>query len=188
MQKKPELDIPVDDLDAWARYPKHRWVYEASRLLDAQNIKWSPVETAEYSTEFDNLVLYSDGRNHQSGKIYIQEPVGRTLFSEVYLVKGEIKHIRHIDPKTGEQLPDLIGELELRISAFVSLYFTRFSGVISCHSHGSSLYRIKLRLCSELGLKDTIETNKLTKRIYRKNTNLSLNGLTDRAAQEAHAS
>lgn len=186
--QKSELDIPVDDLDCWARYPKHRWVYETSRLLDSQNIKWSPVETAEYSIHLDHLSITGNNQQYRSGSIYVQPFAGRHLITEVYVIKGEIKHIRHFNPETGEQLPELVGELELRINAFVSLYFTKFSGVFTCHSSGQCLYKLSLRPQSELGQKDTIETTKLIKRLFRKNSQVSLNGLADRATQEVHAS
>jgi len=36
-----DIKIPLNDVDCWYLYPKHNWVYDASRLFDSQNIKWS---------------------------------------------------------------------------------------------------------------------------------------------------
>jgi hypothetical protein len=188
MQKKNDLDIPTDDLDSWARYPRHRWVYEASRLLDAQNIKWSPVPSEQFGFAFDNLSIKTDQTTHCSGKIYLEHPSGRPLYSEVYISRGEIKFIRHVDPKTGENLTELTGGTDLRINAIVSLYFAKFSGVITCHLVGDFIYRIYLRPQPELGLKETVETLRISKKIFRKTDSYQILGLSDQALQQAHAS
>lgn len=191
MQKKTEtteLDIPADDIDCWNRYPKHRWVYDLSRLLDAQNIKWSPYKTDEFDTRQVNMQMYSvDGLSIDPGFIYTKEITGRQLFTEVYIAKGEIKLMRHIDPVSGEELPTLQGEIELRLNAFVTLYFTKFSGVISVKTHSNDIYGIQLRPYRELGLTTNIDVSKLTKRLYKRSDS-SLLGLADRSFHATIAS
>jgi hypothetical protein len=191
MQKKTdtsELDIPKDDIDCWERYPKHRWVYDLSRLLDAQHIGWSPYEVPMHPHRELNMRLESElPIIRQPGFIYTKPTEGDHLTSEVYIAKGEIKLIRHFDPKTGKELPNLVGEVELRLNAFVTLHFAKFTGVITCETHGHDIYRIQLRAYSDLSLTTDSEIIKLTKRIYKR-TETTLNGLTDRILHESLAS
>lgn len=182
-----ELDIPVDDIDCWERYPKHRWVYDLSRLLDSQNIKWSPFEQHDLHREI-NIQFYSKKPViRQPGFIYIKKPEGRRLFTECYISKGEIKLMRHIDPETEKELIGLVGEVELRLSAFITLYFSKFTGVITTETYGSDIYRVRLKPHSELSLEENSNISKIAKRIYKKNE-VILSGPSDRALHNELAS
>lgn len=182
-----ELDIPKDDIECWERYPKHHWVYDMSRLLDAQSIKWAPYATSELDWSMQNLVLYSDRKSLCSnGVIYTKNPEGPRMWTEVYVAKGEIKLMRHIDSVTGAS-DTLVGGIELRINAFVTLYFSKFNGVFTAETYGNDIYRIQLRPYSDLALTTNTDIVKLTKRIYKK-TDLSVSGLTDRSLHETLAS
>lgn len=191
MHKKSEnteIDIPKDDVECWEKYPKHRWVYDLSRLLDAQNIKWSPYETDELLDKIVNIKLMADKTVlHQVGYIYTKTPTGNHLISEICILKGEIKDIRHISPVTEQELDSLVGQLELRLNAFITLYFQKFTGVISVETHGSDIYKIQLRPHSDLGLITNPAIVKLIKRIYKK-TDLTIVGLKDRVLHETLAS
>jgi hypothetical protein len=183
-----ELDIPKDDIDCWERYPKHHWVYDLSRLLDAQHIGWSPYEVPMYQhREINMRLITAQPVVRQSGFIYTKELEGEHLFTEVYISKGEIKLIRHIDPNTGKELANLIGEVELRLNAFVTLHFAKFTGVITCETYGHDIFGIRLRAYSDLSLTTDSEIIKLTKRIYKR-TDTAFSGLTDRILQESLAS
>jgi hypothetical protein len=183
-----ELDIPRDDIDCWERYPKHHWVYDLSRLLDVQHINWSPYEVSMYPHRTLNMYLFTEqALIRQPGFIYIKFPEGDHLITEVYITKGEIKLIRHIDPKTSKELPNLIGEVELRLNAFVTLHFAKFTCVITCETHGHDIYRMQLRAHSDLSLTTNSEIIKLTKRIYKR-SDVTLTGLTDRILHESLAS
>lgn len=181
-----DLDIPQDDDDCWVRYPKHRWVYEATRLLDSQNIHWSLSQTELENCAIKNINLKSKNSYHP-GQIYIKTQEGRQLFTEVFIVRGEIKHIRHIDPSSGEVLKELIGEIELRINAFVTLHFQKFTGIITTETFSNDIYRIQLRPQSDLGQESNSEIIRLLKRIYKK-SDITINGLTDRVFHETLAS
>lgn len=163
-----DLDIPQNDFDCRDRYPKFRWVYDLSRLLDAQHVKWSPFKTNELQDWLHNIVLVgpNDLRN---GEIYIHRPLGDTLYTEVYISKGEIKLMRHIDPATYQELPTLIGELELRLSAFITLHFHKFTGVVVFTSIGNEIYRAQLHPYAHVFNDTNTEALKLKKRIYKKN-------------------
>lgn len=189
MQKKidiHELDIPKDDIECWKKYPKHRWVYERTRIYDAQSIHWSPVETSEFNYEVPTIELETLS-HYTPGTIFIKNPLGLHMKTEVYVAKGEIKHMRHIDPETGSELPSLIGEIELRLSAFMTLHFIRFTGVISAETYGNEIHRIQLKPHIELSQEENQNILKIAKRIYKKNE-ITINGLTDRALHNELAS
>jgi hypothetical protein len=181
-----EVDIPMDDIECWERYPKYHWVYDLSRLMDAQGIKWSPYETDELNFKELNMQLVSYKSVIQPGLIYIKEPTGDKLISEIYIIKGEIKFMRHID-SSGNELSSLIGQLELRLNAFVTLHFQKFTGVISVKTFGTDIYGIQLKPYSDPGLTTNQELVKLIRRIYKK-TDITLSGLTDRVLHETLAS
>ena len=191
MHKKTDiqdLDIPTDDVECWERYPKHRWVYNLSRLLDAQGVKWSPFKTNELDFEQQDLELQTDQDiKYKSGSIFVKKPEGHQILSEVYLVKGEIRLIRYFDKTSLKETDSFVGNLELRINAFVSMHFQKFTGVISLEFSGNDVMSVKLRASPELG--DTVNPDiiKLFRRIYKKSDS-TLNGLTDRIHQETLAS
>lgn len=183
-----EFDIPKDDIECWERYPKHRWVYELSRLLDAQNIKWSPYEVAELPLRELNIEMSSKTSViRQPGFIYIKHPEGQHMSTEAYITKGEIKLMRHLTPETFKELGQLNGDVELRISAFVSLYFQKFTGVMAIETYSNEIFRIKLRPYVDISKETNQEVIKLARRIYKKQEHTVI-GLTDRSLHETLAS
>lgn len=183
-----ELDIPRDDIDCWERYPKHRWVYDLSRLLDAQQIGWSPYEVPMYPYRGLNMKLESNlNVIWQPGLIYTKTPTGEFHKSEIYIIKGEIRLIRHMDTTTGKEITSSVGEVELRLNAFVTLHFAKFTGVITCDTHGHYIRRIQLRAYSDLSLTTDSEIIKLARRIYKR-TEVTLTGPSDQILYETLAS
>jgi len=183
-----DIDYPKDDIECWERYPKYRWVYELSRLLDAQNIKWSPFEVDSLPDRELNIDLQTNQTLvRQPGFIYMKKSEGIHMFSELYVTKGEIKNFRHISPETGEEISQLIGEVELRISAFMTLYFQKFTGVLTFETHGNEIFRIRLKPHVDISLEANQDVIKLAKRIYKR-TDTTVHGLTDRVIHETLAS
>jgi hypothetical protein len=179
-----ELDAPVDDLDCWMRYPKHRWVYDFSRLLDSQNIFWSPFPDNNLDYSRANIeLLQQDNTRISNGYVWTKKPEGTNILSEVYLVKGEIKKIRQMDPESGQLLDNSVGEIELKINAFVNIYFGKFTGILSITTIGNFIFQVSLRRLPN-STSTSAELLKLISRIYKK-PNLILNGLTDRDLQES---
>lgn len=191
MQRKTdtvEFDIPKDDIECWDRYPKHRWVYELSRLLDAQSIKWSPFEVNTLPNKELNMDLMSlKSVIRQPGFIWIKKSDGAHMLTEMYIAKGEIKFMRHINPMTREESTSLVGEIELRLSAFVALYFQKFTGVVGAETFSNEIYRMQLRPYVDISHETNQELIKLSKRIYKR-FDLTTIGLTDRAIHETLAS
>jgi hypothetical protein len=179
-----ELNIPIDDVECWNRYPRHRWVYDLSRLLDFQNIKWCPFGTLPHRAvnmfvESVNPVTYIPAY------IYINAPIGKQICTEVYIIKGEIKYMRYVDKFTKEVVTDLVGDVELRINAFVTMHFQKFTGIITTETVGSDIYAIRLRPITDMSLQSNAAIERLTKRIYKKNDVVHINGLADQALHES---
>lgn len=181
------LDIPVDDYECWNRYPRHRWVYDLSRLLDAQNLKWSPFEENGLQREINYKFYTKSPIIRQPGYIYIEPPNGEYLVTEVYILRGEIKLMRHINPVTKKSLSALTGNIEIRINAFVSLYFSKFTGVVSIETVGNQIYRISLRPFIDLQEEEDIEVIKNAKRVYKK-YDILLSGPSDQVLRKEIAS
>ena len=170
------------------RYPKHRWVYELSRLLDAQSIKWSPYAVDSLPDRELNIDLHSNQTLvRQPGYIYTKKAEGRHILTEMFITKGEIKLMRHIDPDTRKELASLIGEVELRLNAFATLYFQKFTGVVGVETYSNEIFRLQLRPHVDIINDTNQEVVKLAKRIYKK-TDATAIGLTDRAIHETLAS
>jgi hypothetical protein len=164
-----ELDIPMDDIECWERYPKHRWVYDLSRLLDAQSIGWSPFETSTLKSIVKNMHFDSlNNTVYSTSYIFINEPQGMRIVSEVYIIRGEIKLIRYIDKQTQTEIQDSTGNIELRINAFVSMHFQKFTGIITIDLVGNDMMSVRLRPYSELDINANIDIIRLTKKIYKR--------------------
>ena len=184
-----ELDIPRDDIECWERYPKHKWVYDVSRLLDSQNIKWSPFKTDNLPDMIANMYLESlEAVAYAPGWIFISNPIGKQILSEVYIIKGEIKHISYADKLTNTHITENVGDVELRINAFITMHFQKFTGVISIETIGGSIYSIRLKAISDLSLNSDNTIAKLIKRIYKKNDLIHIIGLSDHTLHDSHAS
>ena len=183
-----ELDIPKDDIECWEKYPKHHWVYDLSRLLDSQNVRWCPFEHDLFPDKEPNMSLVSvDNINRAPGYIYVKKPNDVNLMTEIYIVRGEIKLMKHIDLSTGKDIDIIMGQLELSLNAFVTLYFQKFTGVISAETHSTDIFRVSLRPHRDIKSTTDMEVIKLLKRIYKK-TDITLSGLSDQALHELLAS
>ena len=118
------------------------------------------------------------------GWIFINNPAGKQVITEVFVTKGEIKYLRYFDNINKKILTENIGDIELRINAFVAIHFQKFTGVLSVETIGTDIYSIRLRPSPELALIADIEATKLLKRIYKKNDVVHITGLTDHLLHE----
>ena len=140
------IDIPLDDRTAFKLYPKYNWVYSTSRLLDMQNIEWSPFPMKNLEYPLREFGLVAD--DETCGTIYTRQLEGDDITTDVAIMKGEIKWARHhkIDKNGSKQILDeLRGNIELRISALTTLHFQKFAGIISVDTVGHDM--IAVRLC-----------------------------------------
>ena len=158
------IDIPLNDEVAYKLYPKYNWVYSTSRLLDFQNIEWAPFLMGDLTYKLPEFPLNKDGR--EPGAIYISEPSGDKLTTDIAIMKGSIKWAKHHNIVDGEKvvLDDLRGDIELRISALATMHFRKFAGVISVDTIGNAI--VGVRLCMTADVVDQYEEDWL-KRVLR---------------------
>jgi hypothetical protein len=108
--------------------------------------------------------LNKDGR--EPGAIYIREPAGDRLTTDLAIMKGSIKWAKHHMIVDGEKtiLDELRGDIELRISAMATMHFRKFAGVISVDTIGPVI--VGVRLCMTADVVDQYEDDWL-KRVLR---------------------
>jgi len=168
------IDIPLNDEVAYKLYPKYNWVYSTSRLLDFQNIEWAPFEMGDLTYRlrefpFSGVATGNQPLNkygHEAGSIYIKEPAGDNLTTDIAIMKGSIKWAKHHNVVDGEKvvLDELRGDIELRISALATMHFRKFAGVISVDTIGNAI--VGVRLCMTADIVDQYEEDWL-KRVLR---------------------
>lgn len=160
------VDIPLDDTTAYQLYPKYNWVYSTSRLLDMQNIAWSPFPRKGFDFELKEFHFVGD-----SGKIYTEQMNGDRLTTDVAVMKGDIKWAAHhaLDAQGNKTLlNELRGDVELVISALTTLYFKKFAGIISVDTIGTKIVAVRLRMTADMVDKYPEDWLKRVMRIYNR--------------------
>ncbi len=165
-------DFPQTDKDCWEKYPHLNWVYNTPRLLDSQHVSWAPFLTEAFTHGLE-IFMY-DKKLKFSGEdlphlIYVAPPAGEQITTDVIIQKGEIRWLGHIEP------PDTIsenitGEVDLCINAFVTLYFKKFTGIISVDTIGHYIYAVSLHPTWSMGSFYSEEAQKILKKIFKKTT------------------
>lgn len=155
------IDIPLNDEVAYKLYPKYNWVYSTSRLLDFQNITWTPFGGGEFTLMHSEFPVTGGG-----GAIYTKPMPGDKLTTDIAIMKGSIKWAKHHNVVDGEKqvLDELRGDIELRISALATMHFRKFAGVISVDTIGNAI--VGVRLCMTADVVDQYEEDWL-KRVLR---------------------
>ena len=167
-------DIPLTDYAAWEMYPKYRWIYSTSRLLDLQNIKWSPFYNHELCASLEEFTADSKTGNQMEvwqpntlkegqtmfGAIFVKPIVGDYLTTDAVILKGELKWLAHhtnkveVDKhhmKVGKKVIDEIrGDIELRISALAKMALPKYTGVVSIDTIGTTIVSARLRMTPDV--------------------------------------
>ena len=145
---EPTVDIPLNDEVAYKLYPKYNWVYSTSRLLDFQNVEWTPFGGGLFTQQHGEFPITGGG-----GIIYTRPMVGDKLTTDVAVMKGDIKWAKHhsiSDNGDKEVLDDLRGDVELRISALTTMHFRKFAGVISVDTIGPIIVGVRLCMTADI--------------------------------------
>jgi len=164
MNELNDYNIPGTMQDCWEKYPNYNWVYNSTRLLDAQHMPWSPFETSSYSHKLKTFTLSND-----NGFIYIPDNENfseEPLLTETIIKTGDLKWLAHyVDSKF---IDEINGEADLRINAFIALYLRKFTGGVSFRTRSNHIYEISL--CPTKDIIDSYPevATKLLKKIYKK--------------------
>ena len=168
--------IPNTDKEAWNLYPKYRWLYNTSQLLDYQKVDWSPFPTTEHLSFINNFnidreivcenVVESDTQPND-GHIYINHTAGNRLTTTAVVVKGDVKWLTMHETDGGE-LTSPVGDIELRISALTILHLQKFAGIITVDTVGNTIISVRLRALPEYADMYGDEWKKKVVRLYNK--------------------
>ena len=146
-----ELSIPKNDIDCWNKYPKFRWVFETTKLFDSQHKKWSFVSGDIYTCETSMDMFEKDLSSvkvtpmslpRTSGQIFVGNTNNIIIDSQVIIQKGEIKWLAHY--KDTEFLEQINANVEVRIAAFVIMYFQKWNGVLTVRTIDHEIHCVKL--------------------------------------------
>lgn len=146
--------IPQNDIEAWLQYPRLNWVYDTQRLLDAQHTPWTPFYGCSFDQSvpihhFDQELLIEDAPylgqgDLRTGHVFVEKPeFEKRRFTETVIVKGEIKMSMQTDDNVSIT-ENFIGEAELRIYAFATMYLQKFTGCASFETYGNIIYAVRL--------------------------------------------
>lgn len=145
-----KYNVPATDTECWNKYPKYRWLFETSKLFEAQNKKWSFVkdskfncvyQTSSFDRPFTSMFLkYSSTAT--LGELYVQDADNTdTMHTDVVIRKGEITWFKH--HKYNSFIDEINAEVELRISAFIIMNFAKWNGVLSIKTISNEIYAVK---------------------------------------------
>lgn len=161
MDKELELyNMPKSDYECWDKYPRYNWVYNTSRLLDAQHVKWSPFKTDDLPDHIPAFSFHSDSH------LYYKDPKEPLIHSEAIIYTGTVKWLAH--HKDAGLQEELVGEVDLRINAFATCYLPRFSGIVTFTTSSNIIYDLKLRPSYDLLPYYPDKSIKLIKKIFKK--------------------
>ncbi len=166
---KCPINIPINDLDAWQRYPKYRWIYNKILLCEFQNIKCAPMPILP--TKFPVILkpitnLYGMGLNMAkinnkeefyehwySNNFWMEFFEGEQLSYDIIVLKGKIKfytcYLGDKDKKTigkfqswesvERELPDIVKQL-------IDQKLKDYSGVINVETIDGNIIEAHLRM------------------------------------------
>ena len=163
MNKLDDYNIPDTDKECWDRYPKFNWVYNRTKLFDAQHMPWQPFQGNNFSQELDTFTI------EHNGCIYVpdsEELHLAPLHTEAIVQTGELKWFSHVIDSVFTE--EVIGEVDLRINAFVTLYLQKFTGAVSFRTRSNHIYEITLSPTKSLLPIYPIVAIKLLKKVYKK--------------------
>lgn len=164
-------DIPLDDQSAWDMYPKYRWVYSTSRLLDLQNVQWSiyygtPFTSGLYEFQGVNDIVLSHKNDPtpvtRAGMVFVDgsKVTGDALITDAVILKGELKWLAHHTENLQDEddkicigkkvLDEINGGVELRIAAFAKMALPKFTGVVSVDTVGTTIVGVRLHMTPEV--------------------------------------
>jgi hypothetical protein len=151
---------PRTSVEAWTQYPKFNKVQQTSILFDFQHVEWQPFADDKFNVEHDayNIEGYT-------GKIYTKELKGDELTTYVAINKGEIKWIAHAPKGTYAFEEEIRGSLELRIGAFITTVYKKFSGIVSFDSVGDDVVAVNMHINKDFA--EAITDEDLAKNIKR---------------------
>ncbi|MGH6815810.1 MAG: hypothetical protein ACREC6_08900 [Hyphomicrobiaceae bacterium] len=165
--------IPTDDPEAWDWNPKHRWVYDKLQVAVSQDVRAAPHGVMPphfpvFSKPIVNLRGMGIGsrivvdaadyeRHHAPGHMWMVLLEGRHISTDMAVVAGEPKWIRHA---TGKPMPQgtfdywtvharPFPQLDDLLSAWVRRHLVGYTGMLNFESIGGTIIEVHLRFADQ---------------------------------------
>jgi len=168
-----DVRIPTEDVDAYAWYPEHRWVYDKLRIASSQGLACAPhgVHPARFpvfSKPITNLrgmgvgsrVLadLADYRRHMTpGHLWMTLLAGDHVSTDIAVLAGRTRWWRHsrgtpaVDGTFDYWTIEADGrpELETYIDAWISRYLVGYTGMLNLETIGGRIIDAHLRFADQ---------------------------------------
>lgn len=131
------MNIPTNKKETPQKY---MWTMDTAYILNEQQLIWSPFKNETLT--FPLPAINSDLEN--TGTIYIEEPTEEKINTCLLLSKGELKHIFQYTEK--DILTSIDGNSELRVMAFTTIHFKKYTGILNFSSYGKNIISITTHL------------------------------------------
>ncbi|HKA72581.1 MAG TPA: hypothetical protein VKE26_12280 [Xanthobacteraceae bacterium] len=169
----PHVKVPTEDFDAWAWYPRHRWVYDKIAVAHSQGLDAGPHGTTPpcfpvFSKPIINLKGMGIGsrfirsakdyeHHYCAGHMWMTLLEGRHVSSDVAVVRGAPRWWRHATAKPGRNgtfdfwtvhaaaEPDI----EQRCGAWIRRHLADYTGMLNLETIGGTIIEVHLRLSDQ---------------------------------------
>ena len=168
-----DIRIPTEDGDAWAWYPRHKWIYNKLSVADSQGLPCGPHGLAPPSFPVFSKPIYNmrgmgagtrilrtpkEYKHHQrAGHMWMSLLEGEHLSSDAAVVDGEPKWWRHVIGKSLEGgmfdywtvLAEARPAIEDYCAAWIRKNLAGYTGMVNLETIGTSIIEVHLRFSDQ---------------------------------------
>ena len=169
----PDLNIPTEDFDAWAWYPRERWVYDKVAVAHSQGLEAGPHGTKPsrfpvFSKPIVNLKGMGIGsrairsaeeydRNYRPGHMWMPLLEGAHVSSDVAVVDGSPRWWRHATGKPGRRgtfdfwtiEAAAHADIEQRCGGWITSHLAGYTGMLNLETIDGTIIEAHLRLSDQ---------------------------------------
>lgn len=170
---RDDIPISTDDRDSFELFPRHRWVYDKTRICKTQKILHAPYGREPpiypvFSKPITNLrgmgidshklASKKDYLNYcRPGHFWMEYLTGDHISSDAALINGKIvwqAHVRGITAKEGtfdhwHIMSDSLPSLENYYRAWLDEYLKDYTGLVNIESIGGKIIEVHLRVVDQ---------------------------------------
>jgi len=169
----PHVKVPTEDFDAWAWYPRERWVYDKLAVAHSQGLEAGPHGTTPprfpvFSKPIVNLKGMGIGsrvmrsaedyeRHYRAGHMWMPLLEGRHVSSDVAVVQGTPCWWRHATGKPGRGgtfdfwtvHAASEEQIERTCGAWIGNHLPNYTGMLNLETIGGTIIEVHLRLSDQ---------------------------------------
>lgn len=169
----PDLNIPTEDFDAWAWFPRERWVYDKLAVALSQGLEAGPhgVMPSRFPV-FSKPIVNLKGmgidsrairsaeeydRCYRAGHMWMPLLEGRHVSTDVAVVDGVPAWWRHVtgEPRRGGTFDYWTihaqddPEIEDKCGAWIRRHLPAYTGMLNLETIGGTIIEVHLRLSDQ---------------------------------------